>query len=466
MKQAIVTPILKKSSLKKDEFKNYRPVSNLPFFSKVLERVAANQLHQHFAAHDLYPRNQSAYRPNHSVETALLRVSDSILRSLDTRKGVIMVLLDLSAAFDTLDYSILTQTLHDQFGIQGKALQWIQSYLTARSFKVGINSNHSKAKDLRSGVPQGSVLGPFLFTAYTAPMADLIDSWGVNFHLYADDTQLWCEVNLDDEAEMNRALLNLQDCVNDIHKWMTSNKLKLNSDKTELLLFHSNSRKKPIPDISISINGTIINKGLSARNLGVIFDSTLSFKDHISSICKNSFYHLRNIHKIKKYLPPSSLATLVHAFISSRIDFCNSLLIGLPAYQLNRLQKIQNHAARLISSSNRFDHITPILYKLHWLPLQFRIYFKLILFAHRSVYRSGPDYLSLALSTNARFTRQSVAPILLIPKSSLKTIGDRSFSVSASKLWNELPPNLRLISSFNSFKSNLKTYLFKQAFDI
>ena len=148
------------------------------------------------------------------------------------------------------------------------------------------------------------------------------------------------------------------------------------------------------------------------------------------------------------------------------LDFCNSLLVGLPVCQLNRLQKIQNHAARLVSSCNRRDHITPVLCQLHWLPLKFRISFKLLLFAHRSVYKTIPDYLTLDLAQTTRITRLSIAPILLIPKSSLKTVGDRSFSVAAPILWNNLPSDLRLIQSFDSFKSRLKTHLFRQAFDI
>ena len=165
MKRANIIPLLKKPSLNCELLKNYRPVSNLSQQSKLLERVAAARLHQYFADNDLYPKHQSAYRPVHSVESALLHISDSILCSLDVRLGVVVVLLDLSAAFDTIDHNILLATLHTCFGITGIALQWTRSYLSDRSFKVVVDSQYSSSRPLQYGVPQGSVLGPFLYTA-------------------------------------------------------------------------------------------------------------------------------------------------------------------------------------------------------------------------------------------------------------------------------------------------------------
>ena len=188
-KCALVTPLIKKASLDPEVLSNYRPVSNLAFLSKLIERVVNVRIREHLALHGLLPPFQSAYRPHHSTETALLRVVNDLLFTIDGGDGAMLVLFDLSAAFDTMDHGILIHRLENSFGVAGTALYWVRSYLTDRTQTVKVSSIISSLRTLAFGVPQGSVLGPVLFTLYTSPIYHIIQAHGVRDHKYADNTQ-------------------------------------------------------------------------------------------------------------------------------------------------------------------------------------------------------------------------------------------------------------------------------------
>ena len=197
------------------------------------------------------------------------------------------------------------------------------------------------------------------------------------FHFYVDDTQLHTSFTCNDEHDLSSTAQHIEDCLADIRTWMLLNKLKLNEDKTELLVIHS--RYCPSPVFSLNCGHYIITSSDMARNIGVIFDKNMTMIPQINSVCKGAFYHLRNIARIRKFLTPKSTEILVHAFISSKLDYCNSLFNGVPKFQLQKLQHVQNAAARLITQSCKYDHITPVLINLHWLPVEYRVKFKLLL---------------------------------------------------------------------------------------
>lgn len=169
-------------------------------------------------------------------------------------------------------------------------------------------------------------------------------------------------------SELETAKTELEACVHDIDKRMVRNKLKLNGDKTEIILISAAHRPRPFVDTSNISDGFEVNLSSSVRNIGVLFDEDLSLETHITAICKSCFFHLHNIWKIRKCLSQKACETLVHAFISSKLDFCNSFMYGLPKRLLDKLQLVQNAAARLVSFSCKTDHITSILFYLHWLP--------------------------------------------------------------------------------------------------
>ena len=376
-----------------------------------------------------------------------------------------MVLLDLSAAFDTVDHTLLVTRLSTCFGFQGTVLKWLKSYLSSRKLFVKVGNSHSSQRALKCGIPQGSVLGPLLYLLYTSPIADIINDHGLSYHLYADDTQLYITFKSTSLNDIQQVKLRVECCVRDIDEWMIRNYLKLNQDKTDLVVI--SSRFHPMPDIDhITVGSECIAPRDSVRNLGVQFDSIFSFEEHIKNICKSSFYHLRNIAKIRKYLSQDTCEILVHAFISSKLDHCNSLLHGLPKYLLARLQAVQNAAARVVTLTPKHVHITPVLINLHWLPVEFRITFKVLLLVYKALHGLAPSYISdlLNFKTYSRSLRSSRKEYLVVPRSRLKTYGDRAFSIAGPKLWNDLPLEIRKCASVATFKQSVKIFLFKLAY--
>lgn len=462
-KKAHVTPLLKKPTLSKDDMKNYRPVSNLSFISKVLEKVVASRLQSHIQMTNTSNLFQSAYKKLHSTETALLKVHNDIITAMDKGKVTALTLLDLSAAFDTIDHPILLDRLESWFGITGLALDWVTSYLTDRYQQVKIDTILSTSAPIPFGVPQGSVLGPLLFTLYTTPLSSVINRQSIHHHLYADDSQLYISFSSSDSAE---SLKNLQACLASVQQWMLSNKLKLNPDKTEFLLIgHELQRQKYLCQFPLPLLGMQTNPSKSARNLGVTFDHHFKFRSHISQVCRSCFYHIRDIRRIRRYLSLENAKTLAHAMVTSRLDYCNSLLFALPAKDINRLQRVQNSLARVVTRSPPRAHSAPLLYSLHWLPVNFRIQFKINLLTYNTLSSEQPSYLHdlLKVSVPNRSLRSSNKKLLTVPRVKSHT-GTRAFSSCAPVLWNNLPLSLRLIKSKPSFRKHLKTHLFGMAY--
>ena len=462
-KTALVSPLLKKPGLDINVLKNYRPVSNLSFVSKLIEKIVLSQLSEHLSVNKLFSMYQSAYRPGHSTETALLKVFNDLLMSMDEGKVSLLTLLDLSAAFDTIDHEILISRLEHVYGISGSARSWFESYLNERVQKVKIQNSHSSPTPLVYGVPQGSVLGPVLFVLYMSPLFDVVLSHSVIPHSYADDTQLLKSARITD---LNHMTNSMQTCVQDVKSWMTFNKLKLNDDKSEVLFVASPrmSVSTSLPDsLTLGCSNVLVSK--SARNLGVVIDSSLSMKDHVSSVIRAINLELRRISSIRSYLTTDATKTLISAFVLSRLDYCNGLFVNCPAETLDKLQRVQNNAARLVLRVPRSDHISPHLRTLHWLPIEARISYKIALMTYRAINLSGPAYLSdlISIYTPARSLRSSSDTLKLNPPSThTRTFGERSFSFAAPSIWNSLPLSIRSSDTDSSFRSSLKTYLFKK----
>ena len=250
---------------------------------------------------------------------------------------------------------------------------------------------------------------------------------------------------------------------------MLTDSLKLNDNKSEFLVIGTPQQLAKVNTHCIRVGDCNVSAVSSARNLGSWLDTKLSMATHITKLSGSCFYHLYNIRRLRKFLSRRCAETLVHAFVWARIDYCNSILYGIPDYHMNKLQRMQNAAARLVCQQSRYCHITPLLFNLHWLPVKFRIVLKILVITLKALKGLAPTYVASLISIksppryNLRSSRDSL--LLSCPKKLSKvTLGDRSFTYAAPKLWNALPLDVRSESTVAGFKTKLKTHLFREAF--
>ena len=341
----------------------------------------------------LQPPWQSAYRAFRSTETAILKMRSDILMNMDDQKVPLLVMLDLSAAFDTIDHVILLETLQPGIGVGGTALKWFTSYLSHRTQQVQVKGTLSEKSKLTTGVPQGSCLGPVLFTIYAADLFKIIEKHLPAAHGYADDHQVYLSFKPQHSTNERDSVVAMENCVSDLRRWMISNMLMVNDSKTEFLIVGSKQQLERVSIPSIQVGEDQIAPVTSVRNLGVIFDSNLKMDMHITKACQKAYFHLHNIRRIRKFLSQDAMCTIIHAFVTSQIDYCNSLMNGLPESLTKKLQRVQNTAARLVFDLRKCDRITPALVTLHWLPVKYRIEFKTLLLIFKGLHGMAPSYI-------------------------------------------------------------------------
>ena len=381
--------------------------------------------------------------------------------ALDCGEGTLLLLLDLSAAFDTVNHCILLKRL-TQMGVTGYAHAWLSKYLSDRVQVIDTGSSRSNEFKLKTSVPQGSILGPVLFLCYVKPLGDVIDKHLHLRHGYADDTQLYCHFKLNDAASLKNAVNKLEGSVCDIRTWMVTNKLMLNDSKTELLVVIPKNSVLPFPP-SVKVGEAVVKPSDTVRNLGAILDKHMCMSPQVNQVCRSVYHQLRTISKVRKHVTKEACAKVINALVTSRLDYNNGLLHGLPDSLLTRLQVAQNSAARLLEGIRRREHIQPVLKSLHWLPVRKRILYKILLVTYKVVHNlAPPQYLSSLLVpySPARHLRSSQKALLKVPTVKRK-VGERSYHFAAPSLWNNLDIALRSAKTVTSFKSDLKTFLFQ-----
>ena len=224
-----------------------------------------------------------------------------------------------------------------------------------------------------------------------------------------------------------------------------------------------------VPDVTeLIIGDDTISRSRTARNLGVVFDQHLNMEAQVSSVCSTAFLHLREISEIRDALDNETAKLMVQSLVISRLDYCNSLLFGLPSTQLDRLQRVQNAAAKVVARTERLDHATPVRQELHWLPVVYRIQFKILKLTYCALHGLAPQYIAemLVPYIPTRMLRTSDKQLLVVPRSRLRSYGDRSFAWAAPTLWNNLPLTIRSSENIASFSKSLKTHLFIQAYNL
>ena len=464
LKQASIRPGLKKPTLDVDDLKNYRPISNLSYLSKILEKVVHEQLNCYVNNNSLFSPYQSGYRKAHSCETAITRIHNDIMMMIDKKTNVVLLLLDLSAAFDTISHKLLLKKLRSLYGITDTAIDWLQSYLQGRSFTVTVKNGTSDECQLEIGVPQGSILGPLLFIMYTKDLEQIVTNYGFSIHLYADDTQVYFAFDVHkDNPDMSA----VKYCFLEIKKWMSLNFLKLNDSKTEFVdigPYISSLHTLDLGELSICP----VKK---AKNLGFWFDDQLSLDAQINAVSQICYLNQRNLSRIGTKLSHELKVQLVHGNILCFLDYCNSVYSKLTEKNLQKLQKIQNNAVRFIYGlygKRRKEPISPYLKKLHFLPVRFRIKYKLCLLVFKCINDLAPEYLKELIFLREVKRRSSRLDndffLLKVPPCPNFNKSQGAFSYVGPKTWNDLPYFIRSMSSVNSFKTALKTHYFNIAF--
>ena len=464
-KNAIVIPSIKKYDMDPSVLASYRPVSNLPFLSKVLEKVVYSQIEKHLDKYKLLPPSQSAYRKRHSTETSLLKVNNDILTALNEGKCTLLVKLDISAAFDTVNHEMLLQRYSALFGLSDTVLSWFASYLSGRRQSVQVGSDVSNIIEMLCGFAQGSTLGGPKYNMFVTPLDELIKLHEVNHEAYADDSNVYISFDLKNATAKTSAISQMEQCLSDIKRWMVKNKLKLNCGKTEAVLFHP-PRAQIDKNMFIMMSNKKISISFETVSLGVIFDSKMCMTKHVNITSRNAYFHLRRISKARNRFNKSITQTLVNSLVTSRLDYCNSLLCALPKKLLQKLQYVQNAAAKLILLKGKRDHVTPLLKELHWLPVKYRTEFKTLVITWKIMHDMAPLNISdLVIPYRPqRSLRSNNENFLARPYISRNSAGHRAFSNLAPFLWNSIPSSLRKAETIGEFKAKLKTHFFIEHF--
>ena len=364
------------------------------------------------------------------------------------------MLLDLSAAFDTVDHELLLTILEKEIGLGGTVLKWFRSFLTGRSQRIRLGKITSDILIIKFGVPQGSVLGPVLFNLYIRSIYSSVKKLGFNIMGYADDHQIIKSFCSQSQSEVLSA--QLQSCFEEVKRWMNRFYLKLNDNKTQIIVFGSRNILKELHIHGINLGAnTTIRFVSTVKNLGIHMDNTLTFEKQVSELKKKCFRTLRNIRKIKFLLNTDQIKVIVNSLVVSCLDYCNGLFFGAKESILKQLQLIQNSASKVITGKYKHDHLGDDIRKLHWLNIRQRIVFKIGLLAYKAINGLAPQYLQDMF----RFCHHGHSLKLMIPFS-LTKYGSRSFSIIGPKIFNNLPLHVTTNISTEAFKSSLKTFLF------
>lgn len=464
-KKALVRPIPKKDTV--EDFNDLRPISILPILSKVLEKVVLNQMIEYLDSNDIIPRFQSGFRRGHGTETALLHVTDDLSEASDMGLSSILVLLDYTRAFDCLHPQLLLAKLK-HYGFSTNTCKWFETYLTHREQTVVTYANDgtkmfSSPKTVVRGVPQGSSLSPVLFTIFTADLPNRIKT--CKYHLYADDTQLYYSFDAKDTQE---AIKNINSDLQNILNWSENNSLCLNPSKSQVLILGTKQQIQRVVDcnVEISINGVVLERVKSARNLGLILDGEQKYEDHVNRKIRNAFFKLKTLYKIRPHLKEELRLLLIDSLVLSPFNYCSSIISpNLRTHSEKAIQRVQNACIRFCYNVPRREHITPYLNKKGILNMKAKSELLYACTVHRIIWNKKPEYLFEKLTWIKNLTQRSLRPaiqnLLKIPKHK-STRYRRSFKFHAASIWNVLPPPMRAEISIDCFKNKYKTALLRR----
>lgn len=446
-KLARVTPVFKKGI--KSDVNNYRPISILPIVSKVFEKIIHDQFYNYLNENKLLTNCQSGFRSLHSTLTALLEATNNWSVNID--KGLLngVIFIDLRKAFDTIDHEILIRKLRS-YGVDGDALRWFNSYLSNRSQKCSVNGRLSNASKISCGVPQGSIIGPLLFLVYINDLPNCLCN--ASAKLFADDTNISVSARSlgELEPEINSELRNLN-C------WLKTNKLSLNIAKTEFMVIGSRQklRTEENNDIRIEIDSKTIERVRHTKSLGLTIDDRLSWSKHIDELCKKISSGVGALKQVRPFISTSTAVQIYNALILPYFDYCSPVWDGLCNQFSDKLQKLQNRAARVITRTSYDTSSSILLDMLHWDTLSTRRKKMKAIIMFKSLNNKVPEYLQeMFIPRCSEYSLRNSESKLTLPMPHTDYL-KRSFSYNGAILWNSLPQQVRNMSSLGQFKKEI-----------
>ena len=447
LKIARVVPIFKKGS--KSELSNYRPISVLPAFSKILEKCIYNRLSDFLNECSIMTPFQYGFRSGHSTSHALIDLVYKVTQAFNSRIYLTGLFLDLSKAFDTLNHSFLLSKL-ENYGIRGVLLKLFESYLTDRKQYVIVNSTNSELREVGCGVPQGSILGPLLFLIY---MNDICNASNTSqFILYADDTSVF----LGDE-DIATLCINFNIELQKISNWLLSNKLILNVKKTQCVIF--TNKKINYDDINIKMDNERIKVVPSLKFLGVTIDSKLSWHEHINDVCNKVSKCIGVLYRLR-FFPRNILLMIYNAIITPHLNYCNVSWASSTNYSMERLFRLQKKAVRIVFHANFLAHTSPIFFKLNLLNVYDLNVFNIAILMFLVFINAVPLPLIQNFNLVSEITSYEIRNPLNFYLPFYRTnAGLDSVFYKGPKVWNSLSTELKSSASSNVFKKNYKKIL-------
>lgn len=448
LKKAKIIPVFKKGN--RECAANYRPISILSFFSKIVEKCFVNRLIKYLSKFNILSPHQYGFRAGLSTDYAVLSFTDKIKTAIDSGCYAGALFVDLSKAFDSINHSILSAKL-ESIGVVGPALTLINSYLSHRKQAVFISNTLSSFKTTNIGVPQGSILGPILFLIYINDLPTCLT--GCESFLYADDTTI-----LSCNTSVSAVTLNLSNDFNNILLWCRKNSLQINATKTTFMIFHSHQK-------ALSFNPVILSSNLSipmvnqCSFLGVILDNNLKYTNHISHVRRKAAFGIRILLKARQFFKTATLLSLYFAFVHSHFTYCAASWGNTYATHLIPLQHLQNQAFRIITFSPYRTNVSLLLKEHSVLTIANLVKFSILIYLYKSMYNlSTFSIFNNDSLTNSNPTRFALASNLLLPK--VRTnYGKLNTTFVAVSNWNSLPISTKQSPSLRSFKKNLREHL-------
>ena len=449
-KIARVIPVYKNKG-SKNMFGNYRPISLLPVFSKIIERLIYNKLFEFLVRYQILFESQYGFRSGRNTSHATLDFIHSIEEAIESNQYAIGVFCDLSKAFDTLNHEILLKKL-EHYGIRGKANNWFRSYLKDRKQYVELNNKKSSCLSIDTGVPQGSILGPLLFLVY---INDLPSASNLKCVSFADDSNLL--IKGENLKELTITLTKELEGINDFFK---ANQLKLNAKKTKMVFFRKKSLPHDHQQMDVVLDGVKLNHDDDAEFLGTIIDGTLSWEKHCTKVANKISRNNGLLNRVKHLLPPSSLKLLYHSFIQPHIQYALPAWGGCSAQNKKRIITIQRCAIRTITKSYYSAHTEPRMKKLGLLKFEDLYNLQNSLLVHDCFYNNAPQniksLINIAQNSNHNLRNQVSNPLDLKVPNFKSRAGSHSFRQVGSSSWNMVSSEVRAINQKGKFKKAIK----------